>query len=217
MLRIVVLFLFLISAIFLSQTQLRVLGSTQSITRSESLYYKLRLKNDTITLQNLNDALKANDVDFELQNDVKTIQNNPLYKTYILVVPNKNNNYQNTQKVIESLLIEILQRHYNYNKSSFEDEDEKAILALKDAIEKAKILAEKYNYEILNIANIDDLSSPNAKDLYEEMFPEKEIDDRKIDVVMEFLEKISEIEIKNNEEIASLYTIWVTFNIKAIN
>ena len=212
---------------FCQEATLRILGNSKysEIAKNKVLLINFEYnseicnpltQNKTIEIQinEFNENLKLEKIVFQL-----------LHKETLSISPEKSKNYElllsldandyKIQKIINSSGIKLLKTYYKFSENSLLNEDEKAILAFQNSQKKANEIAKILNYEIIEIASIDDDTS-NTNDVFEFLGIDNIDDDRK-KMMYSFFEKLNNLEMNSNPTKDGAYNLWVTYKIKPIN
>ncbi len=211
---------------FCQEATLRVLGNSKYSEIAENKVLLLNFEynseicnpltqNKTIEIQvnEFNQNLKSEKIDYKLIHK-ETLNINPeKSKSYELLLSVDNNDYK-IQKIINSSGIKLVKTYYKFSENSFLNEDKKAVLAFKNSQNKANEITKILNYEILEVVSIDDDTS-DANDVFE-LLGINNLDDERKEMMYSLFEKLNDLEVNSNATKDGAYNLWVTYKIKSL-
>ncbi len=103
--------------------------------------------------------------------------------------------------------------YYEYENKDFIYQDNLALLAYKDALKRAKIIAQHVGKKISGVRNIDDKVEKYI--FYLDLLPDARYDIEQLKELISFLEILSAYDLGNQlPERNGQYALWVTFEVK---
>jgi hypothetical protein len=211
---------------FCQDATLRVLGNSKYSELAENKVFLLNFEynsdicdpltqNKTIEIQvdEFIQKLKSEMIEYKLLHKETVNINSEKSKLYELLLSLDSNNYK-INKLINSSGVKLVKTYYKFSENAFLNEDNKAILALKNSKSKAKEIAKILNYEILDVVIIDDDTS-DANDIFE-LLGINNLDDERKEMMYSFFEILNSLEENSNVTKEGAYNLWVTYKIKAL-
>lgn len=205
---------------FLSQeVKVKILGQISYGQWADKKIYILTF-NNTLATQ---DYSTKNHKDLFLKDlDAENIPYKISEKFGMNEIPNIRENYileisaKTDTKKLEDLIrkhsVSIMKNYFQFD-DNFEQQDDKAVLAVKNAIEKAKNISKILGLKTLNIISIDDDSN---QILLSSLLDSSGLPDDKKEDFLDFLNKLNEFENNSASQIYRNggYSIWITFSLK---
>ncbi|WP_104735972.1 hypothetical protein [Hanstruepera ponticola] len=191
---------------------LRVLGYSSYTEYAESNVALISTNDSSLVkINKLKDSISAYRINSELIeiNSLKN-QNSSHFKIEHADI----NEFDKLLVLCSALEISVNKVYFKMPEHIFEEEDQKAVLALNNANSKAKLIANHLGYKIDNILNIDD-DTTYASSIYDAV----DFDSERVEVVLRLLELLgsgnSQYETESSKPIRSGgYNLWVTYNLK---
>ncbi|WP_292943839.1 hypothetical protein [Olleya sp. UBA1516] len=209
-----ILILWFITFAHYSQAQsitLRILGQSNYTEYAESNVVLLSVQQHDITkIEALKDSLTANGLDNTVVK-VATSKNQQI--THYKFENQDLNTFDNVLVWCSALQINVYKVYFKMPEHQFKNEDDHAVLALKNANTQAKILANHLGYKIETILNIDD-ETTYANPIYDTI----DFDSSKGQRMLKFLELLSNRDVtydtkSNSPSKSGGYNIWVTYRL----
>ena len=123
--------------------------------------------------------------------------------------------YNVIQAICASLSINIVESYYQMPESRFEDEDNRAIGALKDATRKAQFIAKKLGAKKITVLKIDDDTTTDEINTLMDMYGNEDNKEEFIDMLTMFADMDSSSGMKNQQGVNKKeYHLLVTFQVE---
>ena len=190
---------------------LRILGQSNYTEYAESNVVLLSIQqHDSTKIEALKDSLTANGLDNTVVK-VATSKNQQI--TQYKFENQDLNTFDNVLVWCSALQINVYKVYFKMPEHQFKNEDDHAVLALKNANTQAKILANHLGYKIETILNIDD-ETTYANPIYDTI----DFDSSKGQRMLKFLELLSNRDVtydtkSNSPSKSGGYNIWVTYRL----
>lgn len=223
---IVILFLFILFKANSQEATLRILGQYRYTEVAEKALFLLTFENypDTCNpkTQNLPIETQKNNFESELKKDGMSFKltlkdilefNSVTKQSYVLELPLETNTNFIKSK-LEARGIKLEKSYYKYPIKNYSEEDDKAILSLQNAQEKAANIIKILNYKAAQIVSIDDDTS-DANSTVELLKLENYDNDEK-QKMLSFFEELNDLFAKSADDKSTkegAYNLWVTFKI----
>lgn len=211
-------YLLIISFVYYSTTvssqgiSLKILGHSNYIEYAKSNGLKISIKkNDKAIIKQLSDSIYKLGIKSKIVNTPNYLNTKELH--YLIEEQNVNH-FNEIVLASQKLKIKIVKIYFKMPEHIFKEEDKKAILALKDANFKAKIIANHLGYKNIGIISIDDETCPTSS-----LFDDMDIDGEKLETILNLLSLLdmdnSLYQTENSKPIRNGgYNLWVKYLLK---
>jgi len=172
------------------------------ISTNDATLEKITILNDSIRVKGMDNTLVAID-------GLKSSKKNQ-YK----IEEKDKNEFDKLLVLCDDLQIRVDKVYFKMPEHLFEEEDEKAIMAMNNANSRAKVLANHLGYKIDKILNIDD-DTTYSSSIYDDI----DFDSKRGEVLVQLLELLGgrnllDNSVNSNPTRNRGYNLWVTYNLK---
>ncbi len=171
---------------------------------------------NTSLFDSLKNEIKNNNIRFQIKNYISNDYTN-LPEKYLDFITFNLKDFLKVKEIFYSNNFTAFSEYFEFKPHDFQEEDNKAIFALRDAIQKATAIANRMGKKI-KVVNIDDEVKRYL--FYTQsfnIFPKNECQEKVLELLLEFFysdkTKINGYRY-SSQSTSSTYALWVTFELK---